>query len=117
MTRIRAAAAVVVAAAAVAAVPAAAAVPKLAGTVGPGPTLGLKLAGKNVTTVKAGKYSLTVADRSPIHNFRLKGLGVNVATTVGGVGTKTFAITLRRGVYTIVCDPHKSSMKRTLTVR
>jgi len=100
-----------------AALPAAAAVPKLAGTVGPGATISLKKAGKNVTSLKAGKYSLVVADRSPFHNFRLKGPGVNVATTVASTRSRTFAVTLRKGTYTIVCDPHKSMMKRTFTVR
>ena len=100
-----------------AALPAAAAVPKLAGTVGPGATISLKQGAKAVSSLKAGKYSLTVNDRSPFHNFRLKGPGVNVATTVKSTGSKTFAVTLRKGVYTIVCDPHKTMMKRTLTVR
>ena len=100
-----------------AALPAAAAVPKLAGTVGPGATISLKQGAKAVSSLKAGKYSLTVNDRSPFHNFRLKGPGVNVATTVKATGPKTFAVTLRKGTYTIVCDPHKTMMKRTLTVR
>jgi plastocyanin len=101
----------------VAALPAAAAVPKLTGTVGPGATISLKAAGKTVTSLKAGKYSLVVNDRSTFHNFRLKGPGVNVATTVASTKSRTFAVTLRKGTYTIVCDPHKTMMKRTLTVR
>jgi plastocyanin len=100
-----------------AALPAAAAVAKLNGVVGPGATISLKQGGKAVRSVKAGKYSLVVSDRSSFHNFRLKGPGVNVATTVPATGTKTFPVTLRKGTYTIVCDPHKSVMKRTLTVR
>jgi plastocyanin len=101
----------------VAALPAGAAVTKLNGVVGPGMTIGLKKAGKNVKTLKPGKYSLVVADRSPFHNFRLKGPGVNVATTVASTRSRTFAVTLRKGTYTIVCDPHKRMMKRTFTVR
>ncbi len=100
-----------------AALPAAAAVPRLTGAVGPAATISLKQGGKSVTTLKAGKYSLVVIDRSPFHNFRLKGPGVNVATTVAATRTRTFSVTLRKGVYTMVCDPHKSTMKRTLTVR
>jgi plastocyanin len=101
----------------VAALPAGAAVAKLNGVVGPGTTISLKQGSKVVSSVKAGKYSLVVSDRSPFHNFRLKGPGVNVATSVSATGSKTFAVTLRKGTYTIVCDPHKSMMKRTLTVR
>ena len=101
----------------VAALPAAAAVTKLNGVVGPGATISLKQGTKAVSSVKAGKYSLVVSDRSTFHNFRLKGPGVNVATTVAAKATKTFSVTLRKGTYTIVCDPHKTMMKRTLTVR
>jgi len=97
--------------------PAAAAVPKLTGTVGPGATIVLKQGTKNVAAVKAGKYALVVNDRSRFHNFRLKGPGVNVATTVAATGTRTFRVTLRKGTYTLLCDPHRSTMKRTLTVR
>jgi plastocyanin len=100
-----------------AALPVGAAVAKLNGVVGPGATISLKQGAKAVTTVKPGKYSLVVSDRSTFHNFRLKGPGVNVATKVGTTGTKTFPVKLVRGTYTIVCDPHKTTMKRTLTVR
>jgi plastocyanin len=100
-----------------AALPAGAAVAKLNGVVGPGATISLKQGAKVVTTVKPGKYSLVVNDRSTFHNFRLKGPGVNVATKVSATGTKTFPVTLVKGTYTIVCDPHKTMMKRTLTVR
>ena len=55
---------------------------------------------------KAGKYTLVVSDKSSIHNFHLKGPGVNVATSVATTGTKTFTITLKKGKYTFVCDPH-----------
>src|SRR5687767_15924519 len=88
-----------------AALPAAAAVTKLTGVVGPGATISLKQGTKTVSSVKAGKYSLVVSDRSPFHNFHLKGPGVNVATMVAAKGTKTFSVTLRKGTYTIVCDP------------
>ncbi len=100
-----------------AAAPASAAATKLVGTVGPGATITLKKDGKLVTTLKPGKYSLVVTDRATFHNFRLKGPGVNVATSVPATGTRTFAVTLVKGTYTIVCDPHKGTMKRTLTVR
>jgi plastocyanin len=115
MSRIRIPAALAALALA-AAVPAQAAVPKLSGTVGPGFTIGLKKAGVTVKTLKAGKYSLVVADRSTIHNFHLTGPGVNVKTSVVAQGTRTFALTLKRGTYRFVCDPHAGLMKGSFRV-
>ena len=43
------------------------ATPKLTGTVGPGFTISLKKAGKTFKLLKAGKYKITVADKSNIH--------------------------------------------------
>ena len=68
-------------------------------------------------TLKAGAYSITVADRSSIHNFRLKGPGVNrEITAVGFMGTKTVVVRLKKGKYAFVCDPHASIMKGSFTV-
>jgi plastocyanin len=97
--------------AAVAALPVIAATPKVNGTVGPGFTISIA---KKPT--KAGKYSLVVSDKSSIHNFHLSGPGVNVKTSVAKTGTKTFAITLKKGKYSFVCDPHASSMHGTFTI-
>lgn len=91
--------------AAIVALPASAATPKIVGTVGPGFTVTIA---KKPT--KAGKYILVVTDRSSIHNFRLKGPGVNVATSVPATGKKTFKVTLKKGRYTFLCDPHPTSM-------
>lgn len=96
--------------------PAQAAVPKLTGTVGPGFTISLKKAGVNVRTAKVGKVSIVVADRSGIHNFHLIGPGVNVKTSIVGTGTKTFNVTLKRGTYKFICDPHATSMKGSFKV-
>jgi Copper binding proteins, plastocyanin/azurin family len=100
------------AAVAILALPVAAATPKLPGSVGPGFTISMK------KPTKAGKYSLVVSDKSDEHNFHLKGPGgVNVKTTVGFTGTKTFAIKVVKGKYTFVCDPHVSTMKGSFTIR
>jgi plastocyanin len=108
--------AAVVGALAVAA-PSGAVVPKLTGTVGPGFTITVKKAGKTFKTLKAGTYSLTVADKSNIHNFRLKGPGLNrEITTISFVGTKTVVLKLRKGKYSFDCDPHASIMKGSFTV-
>ena len=93
-----------------------AATPTLTGTVGPGFTITLKKGTAKVTKLKAGAYVIKVSDKSSIHNFRLKGPGVNKATTVGGTGTSTWKVTLKKGKYTFVCDPHASIMKGSFTV-
>jgi plastocyanin len=124
MTRIKLLAALATTAATVAviAVPASEAAPAagtattLNGVVGPAFNITLKKAGVKVTKLKHGTYVIKVADKSPIHNFRLKGPGVNKATTVAFVGSKTWTVTLKAGKYTIVCDPHAAVMKSTFTV-
>ena len=95
-----------------------AAVPtRLVGSVGPGFTITLKKAARPVRLLTPGRYSITVADKSNIHNFHLKGPGVNKEiTTVGFVGTKTVIVALRKGTYTFVCDPHFTSMKGSFKV-
>ena len=90
----------------------AASTPTFNGTVGPGFTI--KLAKK---PTKAGKVKIVVADRSSSHNFHLTGPGVNVTTSVGGTGTKTFSVTLKKGTYRYVCDPHASVMRGSFTIR
>ena len=92
--------------------------PKLKGDVGPGFSIHLKDAtGHKLTTLKPGKYSITVVDRSNIHNFRLKGPGVNKEITgVGFKGTKTVTVTLKKGTYTYVCDPHLATMHGSFKV-
>ena len=96
----------------------AAAAPKtVTGSVGPGFTISLKLAGKNVKKLKATTYRFRVTDKSSSHNFRLKGPGYNKAiTSVGFTGTKTATIKLRKGTYRYVCDPHASDMKGSFKV-
>ena len=101
-----------VAVAAVVALPVGAATPKLLGTVGPGFTITL-----TKKPSKAGKYTLVVSDKSSIHNFHLTGPGVNVKTSVAATGSKTFRITLKKGKYTFLCDPHASTMRGTFRIR
>ena len=95
----------------------AAAPTRLVGTVGPGFTITLKKAARPVRLLTPGRYSITVADKSNIHNFHLKGPGLNKEiTTVGFVGTKTMILALKKGTYTFVCDPHFTSMKGSFKV-
>jgi plastocyanin len=85
--------------------------PTLSASVGPDFTIALAKDGKKVSKLKAGTYKVVVKDRSAIHDFHLKGPGVNkVLTAVGFTGTKTVTITLKKGSYTFVCDPHAHDM-------
>lgn len=90
----------------------AATAPTLRGSVGPGDTIRLTAKPK-----KAGAYRLTLRDSADDHNFHLRGPGVNVATSVGGTGTKTFRVRLQPGkTYRFVCDPHADEMRGSFTV-
>ena len=117
MSRTRLVVIAVLAALALAAGTAFAAIPKATGTVGPGFTITLKQGGKKVTTLKTGRVSITVRDLSAAHNFHLIGPGVNRKTSVAQRGTVTWTVTLRKGTYRYVCDPHAGSMKGSFTVR
>jgi plastocyanin len=90
--------------------------PVLNGTVGPGFTITLTQSGKKVTTLKAGTYTIKVADKSNIHNFNLTGPGVSKKTGVGFVGSQTWTVKLKKGTYKYVCDPHASIMKGAFKV-
>lgn len=97
----------------------AASLPKtVQGSVGPGFSINLTLKGKSVTTLKKGvRYRFLISDRSSIHDFHLTGPGVNrMLTTVDFTGTKSFLLTLRKGVYRYFCDPHSSVMHGSFRV-
>jgi len=88
----------------------------LDGTVGPGFTITLTQNGQSVSTLKPGKYTINVDDKSDIHNFHLTGPGVDKATDVGGIGKQTWTVDLKAGSYHFQCDPHVSSMNGSFTV-
>jgi plastocyanin len=83
---------------------------KLTGTTGPGFTITVKKAGKKVAKVAAGKYTLTVSDKSSQHNFVLNGPGIKnkMVTGLAFMGTKTVTVTLKKGRYEYYCTPHRS---------
>jgi plastocyanin len=83
----------------------------LTATDGPGFTITM-----SKKSVKAGKYTITVKDKSSIHNFHLTGPGLNKLTSVSAVKTYTWKVTLKKGTYKFVCDPHRTIMKGTLKV-
>ena len=104
-------AALTAAAALLVALPAFAATPTYKGTVGPGFTISM-----TTKPSKAGTVKIVVNDKSSIHNFHLTGPGVNVKTAVKAVGSKTFTVTLKKGTYKFICDPHPF-MKGSFTVK
>lgn len=107
-----------IAALAVASPLAAAPAPRLSATVGPEFTISLKKGGKRVTTLARGRYSFVVADRSTVHNFSLRGPGIDRdLTRVGAVGVfGPITVTLRPGRYTFYCVPHPLDMRGTFRV-
>jgi plastocyanin len=91
--------------------------PKLQGRVADPVSISLTVGGKKVTSLKPGVYTIVVKDEAADHDFHLSGPGVNRTTTVGGKGTQTWKITLRRGSYTYKCDPHAAFMKGSFSVK
>lgn len=88
----------------------------LIGTDGPGFTITLTSGGKKVTKLAPGKYVIKVSDKSNIHNFHLSGPGVNKKTSVAAKGTFSWTVTLKKGTYSYVCDPHKTIMHGSFKV-
>jgi plastocyanin len=89
---------------------------KLIGSVSDPLNISLTKSGRKVTHLKAGRYTIVVEDTASDHNFHLSGPGVDKLTSVAGKGTFTWTVTLRKGTYTYVCDPHKDFMKGSFTV-
>jgi hypothetical protein len=90
---------------------------KLVATVGPGYTISLTRGGRKFTSLKRGLYTIVVRDRSAIHNFRLIGPDVNKATGVAFVGTRTWRLRLKVGLHRFRCDPHRTMMRGSFSVR
>ena len=89
-----------------------AATPKVTGTVGPGYTISLTKGGKKATTLKSGKVTFVINDKSTFHNYELdgpKGFEKKL-TDVSFKGTKTITLTLKPGSYKFYCQPHESTM-------
>jgi plastocyanin len=116
MLRTRLALVTLLAAALVVVASASAATPTLNGATGPGFTITLKKGGKKVTSLKAGKVKIVIKDLSNIHNFHLTGPGVNKKTSVAAQGTFTWTLTLKKGTYKFICDPHAAIMKGSFKV-
>jgi plastocyanin len=93
-------------------------VPKLKGNLTDS-AVSLKTAkGKTVKTLKVGKYTFVVKDTSTIHNFTLKGPGVNnkTITDTSFTGTKSATVKLKKGTYTFYCTIHPTEIHGTFKV-
>lgn len=93
---------------------------KLTGTVGPGFSITLKKGSKMVKTLKAGKYTLVITDKSALHNFTLKhvkgGHFMRTLTGTAFTGTKTVTVTLTKGTWKAFCTVHPTQVVRIFTV-
>jgi hypothetical protein len=91
---------------------------RLVGSTGPDGAfhISLKQGTKKVTKLKHGKYTIVVKDIAKTHDFHLTGPGVNKKTPVKGKGTFTWHVTLKKGTYKYICDPHKAIMKGSFKV-
>jgi plastocyanin len=92
----------------------------LSGRTGPGLSITVTKAGKKVTRLRPGRYTITVSDRSSSHDFVLTGPGIRNrrVTGVGFTGRRSITVTLRRGRYEYYCSPHRAiGMQGFLRVR
>jgi hypothetical protein len=89
----------------------------LLATVGPKNAISLKSAsGAALKTVKAGTYSITVRDRSKLHNFHLVGKGVNRKSGLTGMGTLTWKVKLSAGTLRFFSDRSPKTVKGSVKV-
>ena len=65
---------------------------------------------RKVKTLKPGKYTITVRDKSACSQLPAQGAGPEQADHGSAfMGTKTVTVTLKKGKYTYQCDPHARS--------
>lgn len=99
------------------------AMPTLKGVVGPGYMISLKKAGKNVTSLKAGKYKFVISDKSTFHNFtveREKPSSPKIEkhiTSTSFMGSKTVVMTLKPGSWRYYCSVHEALIHHDFKVK
>jgi hypothetical protein len=84
---------------------------KLTGAIGPGASISLRPA----AGLAAGKFAITVNDRSATDGFRLSGPGVTKATGAKFRGTVTWNVALQAGRYTFG-SALRAKLRRAFTV-
>jgi plastocyanin len=88
--------------------------PKLVAVVGTNDAYVISLrdgSGNAVTQLAPGTYDIAVSDRSEIHNFHLKGPGVDMGSPIETTQDATWTVTIGEGRYTFVCDAHAFQMR------
>ena len=94
----------------------------LKGVVGPGYSISLKMNGKKVKTLKAGKYKIVVSDQASIHNFTLEREHPTSPhmekhiTSTAFMGTTTITWTLKPGSWRAYCSIHEAMMHQDFKV-
>jgi len=91
----------------------------LVATVGPGRTIRLQTsAGRAVTRLQPGNYTVVVHDRSRKDNFHLSGPPTfSRKTGIAYTGTKRWVLTLTPGSWTYQSDRHPATMHGSFRVR
>jgi hypothetical protein len=95
----------------VVAAPAPTTLTKLTASIGPGARFTLKPA----TGLAAGKYAISVTDRSSTDGFRLRGPGVAKSTGVAFRGSVTWTVTLKAGSYSFGSS-RRPALRRTVSI-
>jgi hypothetical protein len=93
--------------------------PKLVAVVGTNDAFVISLrdaSGNLVSHLDPGTYDIAVSDRSEMHDFHLRGSGVDDATPIEAKQDVTWTVTLTDGRYSFVCDPHSTQMRGFFTV-
>jgi hypothetical protein len=73
-------------------------------------------AGRKLRSIRAGTYRIKIEDKATIHNFRLRGPGINRATSVPRRSEQIWTVNLQKGTYRFLCDPHAATMRGTFRV-
>jgi alpha-D-ribose 1-methylphosphonate 5-triphosphate synthase subunit PhnH len=93
--------------------------PSFFAVVGPDTGFAISLkdaSGNGVSRIDPGTYVISVDDQATIHNFHLRGPGVDQRTDIAETGMTQWTVTFQNGTYTYLCDAHPVNMKRTFTV-
>jgi hypothetical protein len=72
--------------------------------------------GDNVTALPPRTYVIDVSDSSKDHNYRLRGPGVDIATSIGREEYTVWTVTLVPGAYEYFSDSQPQEIHETFTV-
>ncbi len=75
----------------------------------------LRLDGRVIRTLRAGRYTFVVTDQSKKRAYKLTGPGVKKSTSVRGTGRSTWTVSLKRGTY-LFSATGKPPLKQKLRV-